>query len=274
MGAPSPVDLCGNCGDPGRCCREIRLFSGNDWAFRNAGTRLEAMVALATVGHDDPWMGNIGLPFIAERKDADGYWVMSCVNLTPEGRCGDYEGRPYLCRLFEPGTQFPCAMSVLPPLPDPNDVAERREMGEDRASRDRLTPQARSRLMSRIMGQGTRPERALQAALDRIGVRYETHARDLTGRPDVVLRDARLAVFMDGDFWHGWKLGGWIDTLAPFWQEKLTRNRLRDRRVDRELRAAGWTVLRIWEHQVNADAAACARRVAHAARKATRGRHA
>ena len=81
-----PAMLCGNCADPGRCCRDIRLHSGNGAVFGDATTRLEALVALATVEHADPWMGNVGLPFLPERMEPDGTWVLSCPRLTPEGR--------------------------------------------------------------------------------------------------------------------------------------------------------------------------------------------
>jgi len=260
--------LCGSCPDPGSCCRDIRLWSGNDHVFGGAVTRLDALVALATVEHSDPWMGNVGLPFVPERRDADGMWVLSCPRLTPEGRCGDYEGRPTLCRSHVAGLAEPCGMRMPVPLPEPSDRWESDKMGAERASRDRLTREQRSRLMSRIRGRDTGPELALRAALDTAGVCYETYAGDLPGTPDVVLRMARLAVFVDGDFWHGWRFAAWKDSLTPFWSDKISRNVLRDRRVGRELRAAGWTVLRVWEHQVKRDAAACVRRISAAAGKA------
>jgi DNA mismatch endonuclease (patch repair protein) len=153
------------------------------------------------------------------------------------------------------------------PLPNADDPFDRHVMGEERASRDRLTSEKRSRLMARIRSRDTKPELALRAALDRLGVAHESNVRGLPGTPDVVVRAARLAVFVDGDFWHGWKLAAWRDSLTTFWRDKLDRNALRDRRVGRDLRAAGWTVLRLWEHQVMSDAAACARRVAAMARK-------
>lgn len=111
----SPVQkaLCTHCGDPGLCCRDIRLPVGNG-LFGDAQTVLEALVVLATIKHADPWMGNTGLPFIPERKDENGWWVMQCIHLTPEGRCDDYENRPWLCRYHTPGVHMPCAMTKLP----------------------------------------------------------------------------------------------------------------------------------------------------------------
>ena len=109
----SPVvrSLCDNCKDPGHCCRSIFLRRDGEPAC-TPETRLEAFVWMATVGHYDPWMGDIGLPVMPEYKDEDGNWRMSCPNLSPEGRCNDYENRPYLCRIYLPSVDQPCAMSL------------------------------------------------------------------------------------------------------------------------------------------------------------------
>ncbi len=73
----------------------------------------------------------------------------------------------------------------------------------------------------------------------------------LPGRPDFVLRAVRLAVFVDGCFWHGCpKHGTKPRTNAAFWRRKIATNKARDRRVNRELRGMGWRVLRIWEHEL------------------------
>lgn len=262
-----PIDLCAHCPDPGLCCRGIKLYSGlGARSLGGAETVLEGLVWLATVHHEDPWMGHQGLPFLPESRDADGGWSLSCPRLTPEGRCGDYENRPRLCRTYEPGRDAPCALTVPPPLPDPSNEWERTVMGEDRASRDRLTPAQRSRLMSRIRGADTGPERRLSAALDRLGVAHDRNRRDLPGSPDAVPRGSRVAVFVDGDFWHGWRFAAWRASLTPSWEAKIAGNAARDRRVRRRLRRAGWTVVALWEHQVVADAAACARRVLDAVR--------
>jgi len=71
------------------------------------------------------------------------------------------------------------------------------------------------------------------------------------GKPDFVFPDQRLAVFVDGCFWHGCPLHGTNPaTNREFWSEKITRNRQRDREVNRALRALGWRILRIWEHEL------------------------
>ncbi|QYU68676.1 very short patch repair endonuclease [Leptolyngbya sp. 15MV] len=115
--------------------------------------------------------------------------------------------------------------------------------------------------MSRIRGRDTGPERAVTGALRTRGWNFETHARDLPGRPDIVFRDAMVAVFVDGDFWHGWRFPVWRDKLSEKWEAKIQANRRRDARNFRRLRRAGWKVVRLWEHQVNHDLAACICRV-------------
>jgi DNA mismatch endonuclease (patch repair protein) len=117
--------------------------------------------------------------------------------------------------------------------------------------------------MSRIRKRNTRPEILLRRALFAAGVRgYRLHAK-LPGRPDVVFLKARLAVFVDGCFWHqcrGCKIPVPRSNRA-YWAPKLARNIARDRRNNVQLRALGWSVLHLWEHQVIRDPAACAARV-------------
>lgn len=126
----------------------------------------------------------------------------------------------------------------------------------------------RSALMSRIRGSGTKPEREVAAILDALGRSYETQARDLPGRPDFVMRELRIAVLVDGDFWHGRHFVRWRDKLAPFWREKIAANIRRDARNRTALRAAGWTVVRIWEHQTRRSRANVRRRLATRIRRA------
>ncbi len=104
--------------------------------------------------------------------------------------------------------------------------------------------------MSRIKGKNTKPERLVMAELRRRKIFFSTHATDLPGRPDIVFRKLRLTVFIDGDFWHGWRFPLWQHKLSQGWQEKIAKTRDRDLRNFRELRRNGWTVLRIWEHQI------------------------
>jgi len=127
-----------------------------------------------------------------------------------------------------------------------------------------MSPEKRSALMSRIKGKGTGPEKLLMRELRKRKVWFTTHARDLPGRPDIVFRKARIAVFVDGDFWHGWRFPLWEGKLSPNWREKIAATRERDQRNFRKLRAQGWKVIRIWEHQVEADPAACVKKIMEA----------
>jgi DNA mismatch endonuclease (patch repair protein) len=124
-----------------------------------------------------------------------------------------------------------------------------------------MSPEKRSALMARIRGKDTGPERAVAEALVARGWEFETHARDLPGRPDILFRTAMVAVFVDGDFWHGWRFPIWRDKLSEAWEAKIEANRRRDARNFRKLRRSGWTVIRLWEHQVKRDLHDCIARV-------------
>lgn len=116
---------------------------------------------------------------------------------------------------------------------------------------DTVDRRTRSRIMARIRSKDTAPELALRRALWRRGIRYRLHRRDLPGTPDVAFHGARVAVFVDSAFWHG--RAGIPKTRTAWWRAKLRGNRLRDRRVDRRLLAAGWTVLRVSDRTALAD---------------------
>jgi len=104
----------------------------------------------------------------------------------------------------------------------------------------------------------TAPERLLRRALRNQGVRHKVCVDSLPGKPDIVVSSARLAVFCDGDFWHGRYLKRRLAKLAnvhnaAYWVSKIKANVQRDRRVDRLLKKEGWTPLRVWESDLRAD---------------------
>lgn len=105
----------------------------------------------------------------------------------------------------------------------------------------------------------TGPERALRSHLHRMGLRYRLHARPEPGigcTADLVMRPVRVAVFVDGCFWHGCPVHGVRPrTNRGYWDAKIARNVERDRRNDEALQAAGWTVVRVWEHVKPEEAA-------------------
>lgn len=114
---------------------------------------------------------------------------------------------------------------------------------------DNISRATRAHVMSRIKGKNTQPELALRRLLWGVGLRgYRLHGR-LPGTPDLVYSRIRLAVFVDGCFWHGCPRHFRIPSdNRQYWFAKIERNRRRDRRHARSLRAQGWCVLRVWEH--------------------------
>ncbi len=126
---------------------------------------------------------------------------------------------------------------------------------------DIMSPEQRSRVMSRIRGKNTTPERYLDAMLDSARLEYRRHDRDLPGCPDFVFPHAKVVVFVDGDFWHGWRFPRWSHKLDRFWKSKIMNNRARDERNFKKLARNGWRVIRIWEHQVEQDVLNCVLRI-------------
>jgi DNA mismatch endonuclease (patch repair protein) len=124
------------------------------------------------------------------------------------------------------------------------------------------TTRTRSEIMGQIRAGNTTPERVLRSALWARGVRYRLHPGNLLGRPDVAIARAKVAVFVDGCFWHGCPRHYVRPrTRAEFWGEKLSSNVGRDRQQTLELEANGWRVLRFWECEVLERTADCAREI-------------
>ena len=115
--------------------------------------------------------------------------------------------------------------------------------------------------MSRVKGKDTGIERRVRSALHRRGLRFRKHVATLPGKPDVVFPGRRVVVFIDGDFWHGYRFPAWEHTLSPFWRKKIAQTRLRDQRNFRRLQREGWRVIRIWQHQIEQDINACLDRI-------------
>lgn len=134
-----------------------------------------------------------------------------------------------------------------------------------------------SRTMSAVKGADTGPEIALRKAVWRMGLRYSLHDKTLPGKPDMVFPKTKVAVFVDGDFWHGkqWRTRGYKNLESqfdgvnnkPYWVEKIRKNIARDLKVNAALRKLGWRVVRVWESELkknvekaaNCVADACAR---------------
>jgi DNA mismatch endonuclease, patch repair protein len=129
-----------------------------------------------------------------------------------------------------------------------------------------------SEVMKRVRSENTAPELLLRRAIWKLGLRYRTQDRSLPGKPDIVFSGPKIAVFVDGDFWHGdqWRLRGFSSSEsqlkrvanASYWSEKIQRNVARDLEINRLLTEMGWRVIRLWESDILRDPIACATQVA------------
>lgn len=133
-------------------------------------------------------------------------------------------------------------------------------------------PSVTSRIMRAVRSRDTKPELLLRRALHAQGCRYRVHPRDIFGRPDLVVRTRKVAVFVDGDLWHGnpeeWRrrgrqgLGEMFPSRTDWWVAKIQRNIARDEEVTNRLRSDGWEVVRLWASDVVRDPDACAAQLA------------
>lgn len=129
---------------------------------------------------------------------------------------------------------------------------------------DVVDPATRSRMMAGIRGSNTKPERIIRSALHRRGLRFRLNGRQVAGRPDLVLPRHKVAVFVHGCFWHGHDcpLFRLPSTRATFWEEKISRNRIRDATVRTAVIESGWRHLAIWECAIRGRGACTAEAVA------------
>jgi DNA mismatch endonuclease (patch repair protein) len=128
-----------------------------------------------------------------------------------------------------------------------------------------------SRRMMRVRRRDTEPELALRSLVHRLGLRYAIDREPLPHlgrRADLVFRSAKVAVFVDGCFWHGCpRHMTWPKNNGKWWREKIRRNRGRDRDTDNVLQRHGWVSIRVWQHEEPTDAA---NRVARVVRRRRR----
>lgn len=118
--------------------------------------------------------------------------------------------------------------------------------------------------MGKIKSQNTKPELKLKKALWHLGYRYRKNLKKLPGSPDIVYSKNKLAIFVDGEFWHGYN---WsekktkIKTNREFWIPKIERNIQRDKQNNQLLIDSGWHVIRFWENELNKDFDECVNKV-------------
>ena len=104
--------------------------------------------------------------------------------------------------------------------------------------------------MSRVKGRDTGLETRVRSELHKRGFRFRKHLKDLPGKPDIVFTKVRVAVFLDGDFWHGYDFSTWQHKVSDFWKTKISNTIKRDARNDQRLREMGWTVIHLWQHDL------------------------
>ena len=133
-----------------------------------------------------------------------------------------------------------------------------------RKTMDRLTKEQRYKNMSANKGKGTKLELLFGKLLWNAGVRYRKNDKTVFGKPDFVIRKMRIAIFCDGEFWHG---RNWEErkndhkSNCDFWYSKIERNIRRDKEVNEQLEAQGWTVFRFWETEITKESDKCLNRI-------------
>ena len=118
--------------------------------------------------------------------------------------------------------------------------------------------------MSRVKNRDTYLEVLVRSELHKRGFRFRKHVKKLPGTPDLVFVSPRVAVFIDGDFWHGYRFPAWKKKVSKFWQKKIAINRERDRNNFAKLRRSGWRVIRLWKHQIQKDLPGCIEKISAA----------
>lgn len=142
-------------------------------------------------------------------------------------------------------------------------------------------PRVTHRIMSSIPSKDTEPELILRKVLWQKKLRYRVNYKKLPGKPDVVFTKYRIAVFCDGDFWHGhnWAIRGLssleeeLSGYSDFWRKKIERNIARDKEVNNLLAEQGWTVIRIWESEIRGNLDGCVRRIEDVLNEAKAEKH-
>ena len=126
---------------------------------------------------------------------------------------------------------------------------------------DKHTPEQRHKNMQAVRSKDSEIERLLRDELWKRGLRYRKNVKNIIGKPDIVFIGKKVAVFCDGEFWHGYN---WeerkedIKTRREFWIPKIERNMQRDLEVNAALTEAGWTVLRFWGKDIKKHCSECA----------------
>ena len=130
---------------------------------------------------------------------------------------------------------------------------------------DKLTPEQRSKCMSRIRSSETKPEIYFRKALWKWGIRYRKNVKELFGKPDIAIKKYKIVIFIDGDYWHGldWKKRKFesqealLASYSEYWSNKIKRNIERDKKVTKYYKKNKWTVLRFSTSEISANLNKC-----------------
>jgi DNA mismatch endonuclease (patch repair protein) len=114
---------------------------------------------------------------------------------------------------------------------------------------DIFSKEKRSWIMSRIKSKNTSIDLQMKTILSSLNCKYKMYPK-MYGNPDFVLQDRKIAIFCDGDFWHGYKYFERKKPAKKYWKNKIETNMARDKKISRKLRRDGWSVLRFWEHDM------------------------
>jgi DNA mismatch endonuclease, patch repair protein len=125
---------------------------------------------------------------------------------------------------------------------------------------DIFTPEKRSWIMSRIRGSNTKIDLKMKKLLSDNKYNFEMYPK-MYGNPDFILKRKKIAIFCDGDFWHGYRYHEKKKPAKKYWKEKIEGNMRRDQRYSRKLRRECWSVLRLWEHDIEKNPEKCMRKI-------------
>ncbi len=125
---------------------------------------------------------------------------------------------------------------------------------------DIFTPEKRSWVMSRIRGTNTKIDLKMKKMLEDSGYKWVMYPK-MYGNPDFVHKRKRIVLFCDGDFWHGYKYNEKKKPAKKFWRDKIEKNMVRDKKYTRKLQREGWSVLRIWGHDIEKNPEKCMRKI-------------
>lgn len=123
--------------------------------------------------------------------------------------------------------------------------------------------QSKNYRMSQIRSRDTKFEIDFFNLLKKEGLNFYKHPSNIFGKPDIFLKKKRIVVFLDSDFWHGWKFqhGEKFKKNKKFWENKILNNIKRAKKVNKELKNKGYKVIRVWEHQIKKNPKRCVKKI-------------